>query len=66
MGQWDRKDVMTEGSAVVVAGPRRQARAIMRVLDQDTHEVVGWLYEWNTGETSVMWKAGKRENVVFA
>ena len=42
-----------------------EARAIKRILDGETREVVGWLYEWNTGGTSSMWKDGPRRNVVY-
>lgn len=44
---------------------REEARPIHRILDRKTGRVVGWLYEWNTGERMVMWKAGKREDVVY-
>lgn len=35
------------------------------ILDQDSREVVGWLYEWNTGERELMWKNGQREDVIY-
>ena len=28
---------------------RLEAKAIERILDAKTREVVGWLYQWNTG-----------------
>ncbi|WP_298864535.1 hypothetical protein [uncultured Sulfitobacter sp.] len=34
-------------------------------MDQDSREVVGWLYEWNTGERELMWKNGQREDVIY-
>lgn len=44
---------------------REQARAVARVRDRDTGEVVGYLYEWNTGQLDVMWKGDVRTNVVY-
>ncbi|WP_299848141.1 hypothetical protein [uncultured Paracoccus sp.] len=42
-----------------------EAKAIKRILDAKTREVVGWLYEWNTGEVAPFWRAGQRDNVVY-
>lgn len=42
-----------------------QARAIKRVLDMRSREVVGWLYRWDTGHLAVMWKGEMRENVIY-
>ncbi|MBK0328767.1 hypothetical protein I5535_15865 [Rhodobacteraceae bacterium F11138] len=44
---------------------RLEARAIGRILDRQTREIVGWVYEWNTGERAHLWKNGEREDVVF-
>jgi hypothetical protein len=44
---------------------REEARPVHRVLDRNTRQLVGWLYEWNTGERMVMWKNGKRDDVVY-
>jgi len=41
-----------------------EAKAITRILDARTREVVGWLYEWNTGEVLPRWKYGRMENVI--
>ncbi|WP_308917180.1 hypothetical protein [Jannaschia sp. LMIT008] len=65
VGQLHRKhefDMPVQGS---VRAKKAQARAIKRVLDPRTRKTVGWLYEWNTGQVSVMWKDGRRENVVY-
>ena len=35
---------------------RKHARPIKRILDRNTGEVVGWLYQWDTGALSPMWK----------
>ena len=35
------------------------------ILDQGSLEVVGWLYEWNTGEREPMWKNGQRDEVIY-
>ncbi|GAW36555.1 hypothetical protein RA2_03628 [Roseovarius sp. A-2] len=42
-----------------------KAKAIKRILDARTREVVGWLYEWNTGEILPRWKDGRREKVIY-
>ena len=44
---------------------RLAARAIKRILDRQSRELVGWLYEWNTGEQVPMWKNAHREDVVY-
>lgn len=44
---------------------RLEATAIKRILDARTREVVGWLYEWNTGEILPYWKDGRREDVIY-
>ncbi len=67
------------GSSVVLRIPRRSKRnrvapkeptrlhahAVSRILDRETGELVGWLYEWNTGERVPRWKAGVRFDVVY-
>ncbi len=46
--------------------PKRvQARAVKRIFDRQTGELVGWLYEWNTGSLVPRWKSGAREDVVY-
>ncbi|SFH28499.1 hypothetical protein SAMN04488020_109113 [Palleronia marisminoris] len=44
---------------------KRHARAIKRVLDSKSREIVGWLYEWNTGQIAVMWKDEPCEDVIY-
>lgn len=44
---------------------RLEAKAIKRILDVRTREIVGWLYEWNTGEILPRWKDGCREKVIY-
>ena len=46
--------------------PRRlHARPVKRILDRESGDVVGWLYEWNTGELVPRWKDGARSDVVY-
>ncbi|MEM7005345.1 MAG: hypothetical protein AAF498_05645 [Pseudomonadota bacterium] len=46
--------------------PRRlHAKAIKRILDRETGDLVGWLYEWNTGELVPRWKTEAWANVVY-
>ena len=54
-----------EHGSKTVAHERLEARAIGRILDRDSGEVVGWLYEWNTGERAQLWRSGKRGDVVY-
>ena len=44
---------------------RLEAKAIERILDAKTREVVGWLYQWNTGALAPMWKDGRKTNVIY-
>lgn len=41
------------------------AEPVKRILDRSTREVVGWLYEWNTGSLVPMWKCGRKSDVVY-
>lgn len=51
--------------ATCVVEKRLAARATKRILDRQSREVVGWLYEWNTGEQVPMWKNEHRDDVVY-
>ncbi len=44
---------------------RLHACAIGRIFDRETGELVGWLYEWNTGERVPRWKVEARSDVVY-
>ncbi|MEO1140606.1 MAG: hypothetical protein AAFW87_14265 [Pseudomonadota bacterium] len=44
---------------------RVHARAVKRIFDRETGELVGWLYEWNTGSLVPRWKSEAREDVVY-
>lgn len=50
---------------VPVDETRLHAAPIKRILDRTTREVVGWLYEWNTGSQVPMWKEGRKTDVVY-
>ena len=54
-----------ERRSSTAAGDRLEARAIGRILDRQTREVIGWVYEWNTGERAHLWKNGEREDIVY-
>lgn len=41
------------------------ARAIKRVLDARSRDVVGWLYQWDTGDLSIMWKDERCDDVTY-
>lgn len=44
---------------------RLHARAVKRILDRQSGTLVGWLYEWNTGELVPRWKAGAKSDVIY-
>lgn len=44
---------------------RLHAHAVKRILDRQTGELVGWLYEWNTGELVPRWKAKAQTDIVY-
>jgi hypothetical protein len=53
-------------SRPVSNGQRRlHARAIKRILDRETGDLVGWLYEWNTGELVPRWKTKAQKDVIY-
>lgn len=41
------------------------AKPVKRILDQSTGEVVGWLYQWNTGGLAPMWKDGACKDYII-
>lgn len=48
--------------------PKIEGKAIARILDAQTREVVGYLYEWNTGAIDPKWKdniARDEKDVVY-
>ena len=47
------------------ADKRIDAKPIKRILDRKTLEVVGWLYEWNTGELLPMWKSEAHKDFIY-
>ncbi len=65
MGQQLGSDVFVDDNLAEAPGQRDQACPIKRVLDAESREVVGWLYQWNTGHLAVMWKGERCENVVY-
>lgn len=34
--------------------PRKYATAVQALVDSDTGQVLGWIYQWDNGETSQM------------
>ena len=44
---------------------RQEAHAIAQILDRKTGLVIGWLYQWNTGERTPKWKNGVQSDVVY-
>ena len=50
-----------------LTGPQRRthARAIKRIFDKSSGDLVGWLYEWNTGEVVPRWKSEVHKDVFY-
>ena len=44
---------------------RLHAHAVKRIYDRQTGELVGWLYEWNTGELVPRWSAIPHSDIVY-
>lgn len=44
---------------------RLHAQAINRILDRQSGDLVGWLYEWNTGERVPRWKTRAEADVIY-
>ena len=58
--------IRADSSHLPGAEPKRvHARAVKRIFDRETGELVGWLYEWNTGSLMPRWKSEAREDVVY-
>ena len=58
--------IRADNSHLPGAEPKRvHARAVKRIFDRETGELVGWLYEWNTGSLVPRWKSEAREDVVY-
>lgn len=51
--------------AISKSANRLEAQPIRRILDRQSRELVGWIYEWNTGEHLPKWKDGKRTDVIY-
>ncbi len=48
-----------------LAVEREHGCAIKRVLDAKSRNVVGWLYEFGTGDLGIMWKADRCKDVIY-
>lgn len=44
---------------------RQSAAPVQRIINRDTGELVGWLYEWNTGKLVPMWTGNPCDNVEY-
>lgn len=49
--------------AICEAYVRLEAQMIGSIRDPQTQEVVGWMYEWNTGERVPRWKNDRRVDI---
>lgn len=55
----------TPKNATHVGEIRIQARAINRIFDRKSGNLVGWLYEWNTGSVVPRWKSEEHDDVYY-
>ena len=65
MGLHSGSQTLSEADLAGVLSEREQASPVRRVLDSKTREVVGWLYQWNTGHLAVMWKSERHKDVIY-
>lgn len=65
MTKHDRNHQSSGGKSEKVTVRLRHAHAIKRILDRENREVVGWLYEWNTGQIAPMWKDKPCKDVIY-
>ncbi len=65
MGKQFAGEVFAQREPASTTRRRRQARPVKRIIDKKTRQVVGWLYQWDSGHLAPMWKAGRCENVVY-
>ena len=54
------KPIGTKGAA-----RRLHAHAVKRIYDRHSGELIGWLYEWNTGEIVPRWKEQAQADVTY-
>lgn len=54
-----------DGPKTHASNKRTQARAVKRIFDKSSRELVGWLYEWNTGEVVPRWQREAFEDVYY-
>lgn len=53
------------GKAGCVETRRLHAKAVKRIFDRESQELVGWLYEWNTGDLVPRWIAEAHTDVIY-
>lgn len=42
-----------------------EAEVLQELINHDTQQLVGWLYQWTSGRLAIMWQNDPVENVVF-
>jgi len=55
----------TRPQALKAETKRTHARAVKRIFDKTSGDLVGWLYEWNTGEIVPRWKSEVYDDVFY-
>ncbi len=65
MTKHDRNRQLSGGKSERVTVRLRHAHPIKRILDRNSRNIVGWLYEWNTGQIATMWKDKPCKDVIY-
>lgn len=65
MGKHHSVESFAGDTTMGLAVERQHASAIKRVLDAKSLKVVGWLYEFGTGDLGIMWKAERCKDVIY-
>lgn len=58
-GRFDPQ-IMSFGVQVEVTIRKEEATPIARLMGKDRTQTIGWVYQWNTLELSILWIAGVR------
>lgn len=55
----------TDDKANIVVDEMYEAWPIKRIKDRNSGNIVGWFYEWNTGEQGPLWIKERCTDIVF-
>lgn len=61
----NQKIKVTSKTTLKKTNKKLYAWPVQRILDKETLELVGWVYQWNTGERGRTWENGEKNNVIY-